>query len=356
MLAEMNALGLSPSFNVGLNRGFSGIWMEGGTMGSKVLVTGGYGCIGAETVKWLLENTPLEIVIASRTVSAERTARAFYGLDHDRLQAVSLDISKAEQVNELFSAHDFSHVIHLAAFQTPDCNAHRDRGLQINLAGTQHLIEAIKQSSKSIERFVFASSIAVYGPRSQYPPGVVSSESEPSPGAPYGIWKLAGEQLSRVFHQETGVPTICLRPAVLYGPGRDLGLTSSPTTAMKHVVLGTPYKIPFCSRQDFQFAPDVGATTGMIATESFDGFGVYTLPSHCLSIERMVEKMRDVAEHIQGIEPPQISVGDEEVPFICDLESQKILDRFPSIPQTSIDDGIRRTLETFCLQHKLGWL
>lgn len=325
-------------------------------MVAKVLVTGGYGCIGAETVKWLLLNTDAEIVIASRTVNAERTARVFHGFGPDRLQMISLDISKADQVNDLFSAHGFSQVIHLAAFQTPDCNAHRDMGLQINLAGTQHLIEAIKQSSQAVERFVFASSIAVYGPRAQYPPGVVSSESEPAPGAPYGIWKLAGEQLSRVFHQETGVPTICLRPAVLYGLGRDLGLTSSPTTAMKHVVQGIPYTIPFCSRQDFQFAPDVGAAAGITAVDSFDGFGVYTLPSHCLSIAQMVEMIQEIAKQIEGVDDPQISVGDQEVPFICDLESQRIMDQFPSIPHTAISDGIKRTLETFCLHHKLGWL
>ena len=67
-------------------------------MAAKVLVTGGYGCIGAETVKWLLLNTDAEIVIASRTVSAERTARAFHGFDQERLQMISLDISKADRI------------------------------------------------------------------------------------------------------------------------------------------------------------------------------------------------------------------------------------------------------------------
>ena len=78
--------------------------VKGGRMVAKVLVTGGYGCIGAETVKWLLLNTDAEIVIASRTVNAERTARVFHGFGLDRLQMISLDISKADQVNDLFSA------------------------------------------------------------------------------------------------------------------------------------------------------------------------------------------------------------------------------------------------------------
>ena len=51
--------------------------------------------------------------------------------------------------------HEVTHVVHLAAMQTPDCNAHRDVGLQTNLAGTQNLVEAMKASGRAFERYGF---------------------------------------------------------------------------------------------------------------------------------------------------------------------------------------------------------
>ena len=323
---------------------------------SKVLITGGYGCIGAETTKWFLNNTDASVIICSRQVSEERTRRVFHDVETNRLESIPVDISKMDEVSNLFHANAISHVIHLAALQTPDCDTHRDLGLQVNLAGTQNLIEAMKVSRSPIERFVFASSIAVYGPRANYAEGLVPSDSEPLPVNPYGVWKLAGENLSRIFHEDTGVPTVCLRPAVLYGPGRDIGLTSTPTTAMKHLVCGLPYQIPFCSRQDFQFAPDVGAATALSAWESFANYGVFTLPSHTLESQQIVEVISNVASEIDYLKASEISVGDERVPFICDLEFKAFLSQFPGAPHTSIEDGIRRTLETFHRQHQAGWL
>lgn len=323
---------------------------------STVLITGGYGCIGAETTKWFLDNTDASVVICSRSVSDARTQRVFHGHATDRITALPVDISQPDQIAEVFDRRAVSHVVHLAALQTPDCNANRDLGLQVNLAGTQHLLEVMKEFRQQIQRFVFASSIAVYGPRSQYPPGVVPSSATAAPAGPYGVWKLAGEHLSRLFHQETSVPTICLRPAVLYGPGRDIGLTSSPTTAMKYVIHGLPYEIPFRTRQDYQFAPDVGAATAISAWEPFDDFGVFTMPSHTMTSKEIVEVIQRVASQMQKVPTPNLSVGNEDVPFICDLDCVDFLERFPMSPHTSIEEGVRRTLEEFARQFNRGAL
>ena len=294
---------------------------------SKILITGGYGCIGAETTKWFLRNTDASVVIGSRNVTITRTQQVFDDVDTERLDAVSVDISNSDEVVDLLNRGSFTHVIHLAAL----------KALEI-----------------PVQRFVFASSIAVYGPRASYPGSVVSSDAKPCPSGPYGIWKLAGEHLARLFFEETHVPTVCLRPAVLYGPGRDLGLTSSPTTAMKHVVSGLPYEIPFCSRQDYQFAPDVGAATAMSAWEDFSGYGVYTLPSHTLTSQEVVDLIDRVAKDTLSISVPDISVGSEEVPFICDLECDDFLDQFPMVPHTPLAQGIASTLSKFKSQFDQG--
>lgn len=319
-------------------------------------MTGGYGCIGAETTKWLLRNSGAQVIVGSRSVSDQRTERIFGDVARDRLTVLPLDVTDQAALHNLLRRHQITRVVHLAALQTPDCNAHRDLGLQINLAGTQNLIEAMKASDRPLQRFIFASSIAVYGPRAAYPTGRVPMLAEPQPVNVYGVWKLAGELISRLFSQETGVATLSLRPGVLFGPGRDAGLTSTPTTAMKHVALGRPYEIPFCSRQDYLYAPDVGAAIAMALLEPFSGYGVFTLPSRTLVTSEFVDAMRRAAIELGLADQFDITVGSAEVPFICDLEFEPFVRAFPRAPLTPLDDAVRQSLEVFREQARRGWI
>ncbi|HEV3343831.1 MAG TPA: NAD(P)-dependent oxidoreductase [Pirellulales bacterium] len=321
-----------------------------------IFVTGGYGCIGAETSKWLLRNSDASVVVCSRSVSDQRSQRVFYDVHCERLIEVQADVTDQRALEDILSRHQVTRVVHLAALQTPDCNAHRNLGLQINVAGTLNVVEAMKASGLPLERFIFASSIAVYGPRSSYPAGRVPMLAEPNPVNVYGVWKLAGEQISKLFCKETGVPTLSLRPGVLYGPGRDAGLTSSPTTAMKHLALGRAYEIPFRSRQDYLFAPDVGGAIGTAVLERFDGYGAFTLPSLTVSTDEIVAGMRRAAAGMGLADRFQITVGSEDVPFICDLEYEPFVEAFPNVPHTPLDEGVRRSLAVFLDHARRGWI
>lgn len=321
-----------------------------------VLITGGLGCIGSEAAKWTLRNTDARVVIGSRKASQARMQRVLHDVDTARLEVVETDLTHANAMAELLQEKNITHVVHMAALQTPDCNTHRDLGLQTNLAGTQNLIEAMKASGCPLERFVFASSIAVYGPRALYPAGQVPMLAQPQPVNVYGAWKLAGEHISRFFCQDSGVPTVCLRPGVLFGPGRNAGLTSTPTTAMKHVVVGRSYEIPYQSRQDYLYAPDVGAAVGRTLVDAFDGYGVFTLPSHTLTTQQFVDTLRIAATDL-GLESSfDISIGTDEVPFICDLEYKPFLDAFPQTPHTPVADALQQSLRVFQDQAQRGWL
>ena len=321
-----------------------------------VLITGGYGCIGAHAAQWLNDHSDANLVMCSRNVNADRTARLLGNVDPARLQLIQADVAKRSDIDAILSQHDITRVIHLAALQTPDCNAKRDVGLQINLAGTQHLIESIKQYRPNLNRFVFASSIAVYGPRDHYRSDRVPMLAPPAPVNVYGVWKLAAEHLARLFQSETRIPTVCLRPGVLYGPGRDAGLTSTPTTALKCIALDRAYTIPFRSRQDYLFAPDVGAAFGQVTLAPFDGFGVFTLPSHTATTEEFVTAMKLAAVEHGFADQCKIDIGPQEVPFICDLEFEPFTTAFPDCPHTDLEQGIAKSLITFRQQVEQGLL
>jgi nucleoside-diphosphate-sugar epimerase len=180
--------------------------------------------------------------------------------------------------------------------------------------------------------------------------------AEPQPVNVYGAWKLAGEFVSKFFWEDTGIPTLSLRPGVLYGPGRDAGLTASTTTAIKCLALGLPFEIPFRSRQDYLYAPDVGAAVGISLLEPFDGYGVFTLPARTLETKEIVDVLRQVASDLGLTEQFKITIGDKEVPFICDLEYEPFTAVFPNVPHTALDQAVRESLEVFLDQAQRGWL
>ena len=115
----------------------------------------------------------------------------------------------------------------------------------------------------------YASSAAVYNPSDPSPAPEVGGTR---PATLYGVSKLADEGIARVYGEESGVPSIGLRPYVVYGPGRDQGMTSGPTMAMLAAVRGEPFHIGFSGDAIYDFVPDV-ARACLVAAHSTDGTG-----------------------------------------------------------------------------------
>ena len=125
---------------------------------------------------------------------------------------------------------------------------------------------------------------------------------------------------------------------------------------MKKIVLGLPYEIPFRSRQDFLYAPDVGAAFAKAACDPFTGYGIFTLPSHTVETSAMIETMRRVATESGLAKSFQITMGTAEIPFICNLDYAPFLQAFPGTPHTPLDTAVRESLLEFQRQARLGWL
>ncbi len=88
-----------------------------------------------------------------------------------------------------------------------------------NILGTQHLLETIRglgtSSGPSVEKIVYASSSSIYGDAEE---GKTIEEVTPCPISPYGVSKLAGEQLGYLYWRQFGLPIVSLRYFTVYGP------------------------------------------------------------------------------------------------------------------------------------------
>ncbi|MFO1050641.1 MAG: NAD(P)-dependent oxidoreductase [Planctomycetota bacterium] len=330
----------------------------------RVLVTGGTGCIGSSTVRWLIDLGAAEVIATSRAAQPGSLPLWFESWPQPRVRVAALDLADGAAIDRLMREHAPTHVVHLAAFQTPDCEANPLGGMDVNVGGTLRLLEAARRAEPRVHRFVFASSAAVYGLRSRYP-GPTVRESDPlAPVNLYGVWKLASEELVRLFHERHGLDAISLRLNTTYGKGRDRGATSGVTRAMKCIAVGAahgksiPLRMAYGGRENYHFAGDVGAAFARAALDPFRGHAAFNLRGCTVPVAEFLQRIASAAEALGMAAHVDLGIQDgaRDNPFVCDLDETAILRAFPSMPRTALEDGVRRSLQDFAAMARAGSL
>lgn len=331
---------------------------------SKIFITGGTGCIGSVTISQLLKDSTIKKIVVATRSNNVAPLHLWLGEELDpRIEFVKLDVSDYAEIERVLLEVDPTHIIHLGAYQSPDCSADHVGGMAINTGGTMALFDAAEKLT-NLKRFVFASSAAVYGMRSMYPQDIIDEDVVLAPPNHYGIWKLAGEHLARLFHDNTNVPTVCLRLNTTYGKGRDKGKTSAPTNALKAIAMGAeagnlmPFAMPYQGRENYHFVEDVGACFAACTTQDYTGYGAFNIPGKTIPIESFLNLAAEQAKELGLGDFASLSFTPDCPPnlFVCDLDHQKITSTFTDLPVTDIAAGIRQSLIEFQTMAKNGSL
>ena len=307
------------------------------------LVTGALGCIGSWTVAQLAR----EGVKVTGFDLGEDHYRVRYLLEGDELSTVNFvqgDIADLDVLERLTATNRITHIIHLAALQVPFCKADPALGALVNVVGTVNVFEVAKRLAEQVQRVVYASSAAVYGPNSMYPAGPVPTDVALFPGTHYGVYKQANEGTARIYWQDDGVTSIGLRPYIVYGLGRDQGMTSGASKAMLAAAAGRPYQIPHGGRADFHLANDVARTLIECARAPYQGASVHNLKGEGTDISQVVAAIGAAAGGLEG----QITYeADVIFPFPETLSEASLAEIIGEVPHTSFEEGVRRTVLEF---------
>jgi UDP-glucuronate 4-epimerase len=301
----------------------------------RFLVTGAYGCIGAWVLRQLVDEG-VDVVAADASTDDHRVTAL---LSPDELRGIRLlraDISRPDEVAGLFE-HAPTRVVHLAALQVPFCRADPVRGAQVNVVGTVAILAAAASAGLEMP-VVYASSAAAFA-------AADAGDGDPSghPATHYGVYKFANEESARVFAAESGVASIGLRPYVVYGPGRDQGLTSAPTAAMRAAARGEPFTIPYSGRSQLQYAPDAAAAFVAAARAPFRGATVVNVPGVAVSVEETVAAIERAVPAAAGT----IDVTGPPLPFPEELDTSAFAEVAGEAPLTPFDEGVAATIEHF---------
>jgi nucleoside-diphosphate-sugar epimerase len=307
-----------------------------------VLLTGGYGCIGSWIVRFLLARGATVCIYDLR----EDPRRLRLILDESQLTQLRFipgDVTDLAGLRSALRTHQISHVVHLAGLQVPVCRADPLLGARVNVLGTLAVFEAVRQSDRQVERLVYASSAAVFGPPDCYPQGPLADTVLLTPSTHYGVFKCCNEANARVYYQDHGLSSIGLRPWTVYGVGRDFGMTSEPTKAIKSVALGRRYAISYGGWQDLQYVEDVAQTFVRCLEVPYQGANAYNLRGQVVELPSFYEALCSVEPAARDL----ISYGDRQIAIAYDLDDQALQRDLGPMPRTPLVDGIRRTLEQF---------
>ena len=302
-------------------------------MAERFLVTGADGCIGAWTVRLLLdEGADVTTFDLGANDSRHRLVSGGAPLDFRRITG---DIVDRSAVVDAMAGVD--QVIHLAALQVPFCKADPSGGAAVNVQGTVNVFEAAVEHG--ISPVTYASSAAIYGPVELYPGPVLGPDALPKPATLYGAYKVANEQTAAVYAADHGLASVGLRPFTVYGAGRDQGVTSQPTAAIYSAVRGEPYEVGYGGVTDFHYAPDVARAFIEAARVELDAPAApaVNLRGHVTSIDDFVDRVR----RITGFD--DLSVSGDPLPFAHALSPAGLDELLGDIEPTPLDDAIAET-------------
>ena len=202
----------------------------------KILITGASGFIGSFIVEEALKK-------GFDTWAAVRKSSSKEYLKDERINFIELNLSSKAKLIEQLRGHDFDYVVHAAG--VTKCLNKQDFH-RINTEGTMNLLDAILELQMPLKRFVFVSSLSIFGAiKEQQPYDEIRETDIPQPNTEYGRSKLAAEKYLESLGSR--VPYIILRPTGVYGP-REKDYFMMAKSIKQHSDFAVGYK-----RQDITF-------------------------------------------------------------------------------------------------------
>lgn len=288
-----------------------------------VLLTGGSGFLGRALTDALLARD--ETVVSVDMAIAGDVPRS------PRLHHYACDIRNREELQRIARIHHVRAIVHLAALVIPACRANPVLGTEVNLIGHLNVLELARELE--IDRLIYTSSAAAH------PRGPLNA-----PANLYGALKYCCEQISKIWFLDYGIPSIGLRPHVVYGPGRASGETAAITLAMAAAARGEPYEIPFSGNMCFQHVDEVTDVFLRCLFARTECPIVSDLTTQTRSISDVISAIRavcpdsDISARPLDRAPPQ------------NLDNSAIQELVGQWHQVSLEEGTRRTIEAFARQ------
>ncbi len=314
----------------------------------QVLVTGGAGFIGGHLAATFVSDGH-DVTVLDNLDPFYDTAIKQHNIDAGHRAAdtetggsyefVDGDIRDRDLVESLVSDTDV--VYHQAAQAGVRASVEDPhKTVDINVTGTLNVLEAARLSD--VTRVVLASSSSVYGK----PESLPYQESHPrQPVSPYGVSKVTGEELARVYYEMHDLPTVALRYFTVYGPRMRPNMAISNfvsrcTNGEPPVIFGDGMQT-----RDFTHIDDIVAVNRTLLSDgAADGEALNVGSTDRITIQALAEVVRDEIDPTLEIQYEDARTGDAEHTHSDISKASELLGYEPS---TSIRAGVRDFIDWY---------
>ncbi|MDE1853998.1 MAG: NAD(P)-dependent oxidoreductase [Thaumarchaeota archaeon] len=201
------------------------------------LVTGGTGQIGTFLCEELV-NGGHNVVCYDFKPNMDNISRI-----PKRLTVEAADVTDTSDLLQVIRKNSIDHIVHLAALVLLDSMKHPAKAYQVNIIGTNNVMEAARLLD--VKKVVFASSVSVYGALKPKREGIADEDDIPNPPSdPYSTSKIADELMGKYYREAYGMDINCMRITAAWGPGRYWGYTGRFNDFVRMASLGEDAVFP----------------------------------------------------------------------------------------------------------------
>jgi UDP-glucuronate 4-epimerase len=309
--------------------------------GETFMITGSMGCIGS----WVMRNLVKEgvnVIATDIALEPDRPRLLMSEDELDRVQFVRMDVTDLDNVKSVVDTHGVTHIVHLAGLQVPFCKANPSMGARVNVVGTVNIFEAVRAFWGQVKGIAYASSLAVLGPDEYYRDKPVPDSAPLFPQTLYGVYKQANEGTARLYWQDWNIPSVGLRPYIVYGVARDQGMTSDIAKALLAVAAEEPYQVRFDGQVTLQYADDVANMFIGCARSGHQGAAGCNLRNDVVDVGEFVGMLNETYDgaaitHVTG----------QPLPFPADLDDSGLRSILGEVPYTPLAKAADDTIQSF---------
>jgi UDP-glucose 4-epimerase len=309
-----------------------------------ILITGGAGFIGSHLLEGILDKYPHKKVIVLDDLSTGKLENI---IEDERVVFIEGSITNRNLLRELFNLYKFEKVFHLAAVASVQRSVEEPEYTHsVNFDGTMYLLEESKRNG--VEKFIFASSAAVYGDLPELP----KREDMPvKPLTPYAVDKYASERYVVNSFSLYGLPTTALRFFNVFGERQD---PSSPYSGVLSIFVdrirrfqnGEKTEIVIYGdgkqTRDFIYVKDVIQALLLTSETEKSNGEVYNVGlGKSVSLLEILEILKDLVGEL----PPIVFAEERKGDIKYSQSDNSKLKSIGFKPRFSLKDGLRRLLK-----------
>jgi nucleoside-diphosphate-sugar epimerase len=300
-----------------------------------VLVTGGFGFIGAHVVRELLVDGS-RVSVIDRETDGNAADEVLSAVERRAVERVAGEIPGVRTLTRLLRERKIDVIVHLAS-PLATATERRPRS-SVDQMVLPHVAILDACRAARVKRLVWASSVGVFGRIASYPGLPLANDALHAPVTVYGAAKSFLERLSSQYATCFGLDSIGLRFPLVYGPGRRRGGGQFTTEMIESAAFGRRCVVEAAdTRNDWMYVGDAARSVLMAVHAG-------PLSERALTVGGEVATTREVATMLQAWFPTsELVLRDGAGDLVADFDSSPARAQLGYRPATTLRDGVLAT-------------